>query len=471
MKKLKKHLCFYLILLLCQSVNAQTWSSVGSGLHNGGTIYSMCEYNGELYVGGTFDSIGGLNTHTIARWNGSAWDSVPGAYLLTRYNQLPFQEFFIHDMVVYNGELIVGGIIWENGNQWAGIAKWDGNSWSYLGSGTDGKAYDVGVYNGELYATGSFSTAGGISTRSIARWDGVSWDNVGGPGINTNPGGIGNELQVYNGELYLAGSFNWISGLSANYIARWDGLGWDSVGTSNPLGGHVNLGVYNNKLYATGNINTNNFTTSIARWDNMVWDTIGSGLNQSGASITTEYNNELYVAGGFDTAGSIQALGIARWNEVQWDSVGSGLNLYQVNIDTLITPIGDTLFLYNEAIYTMCVYDNELYVGGLFSQAGGIIANSIAKWHIIGVSNEELESKSQILFYPNPFNTQAYLKTEIPFNDAEITIRNMVGRIIVQFENVFGSQFEIKNENFSAGIYICTVSQQDKIWIKKIVIE
>ncbi len=52
------------------------------------------------------------------------------------------------------------------------IAKWDGSSWSGLGSGVDGSvsalAYDGFGY---LYAGGSFSTAGGKSSPYIARCD------------------------------------------------------------------------------------------------------------------------------------------------------------------------------------------------------------------------------------------------------------------------------------------------------------
>jgi len=48
--------------------------------------------------------------------------------------------------------------------------------WSAVGGGTNGDVYSLAVYNGELYAGGTFNMAGGISANYIARWNGTSWD-------------------------------------------------------------------------------------------------------------------------------------------------------------------------------------------------------------------------------------------------------------------------------------------------------
>jgi len=61
------------------------------------------------------------------------------------------------------------------------IARWDGSSWSALGSGIG----DPNSYNqisalavsdtGELFAGGSFSKAGGVNVNNLAKWDGHNW--------------------------------------------------------------------------------------------------------------------------------------------------------------------------------------------------------------------------------------------------------------------------------------------------------
>jgi len=63
------------------------------------------------------------------------------------------------------------------------IAKWDGTSWSALGSDFDESVAALTVFDDgtgpALFAGGSFSTAGGLSVENIAKWDGSSWSALG----------------------------------------------------------------------------------------------------------------------------------------------------------------------------------------------------------------------------------------------------------------------------------------------------
>ena len=63
---------------------------------------------------------------------------------------------------------------------------------------------DQGVYNGELYAGGNLTTAGGVSANYIAKWNGTSWQPVGG-GMGSY--GYVYALCVYSSELYAGGYF------------------------------------------------------------------------------------------------------------------------------------------------------------------------------------------------------------------------------------------------------------------------
>ncbi len=50
------------------------------------------------------------------------------------------------------------------------IARWDGASWSALGSGTNSTVFALTVGDGELYAGGQFSTAGGKPSSAFGRY-------------------------------------------------------------------------------------------------------------------------------------------------------------------------------------------------------------------------------------------------------------------------------------------------------------
>ena len=50
-----------------------------------------------------------------------------------------------------------------------GVAKWDGNSWSALGSGMNNGVSALAVSGSDLYAGGSFMTAGGEFSPYLAR--------------------------------------------------------------------------------------------------------------------------------------------------------------------------------------------------------------------------------------------------------------------------------------------------------------
>jgi hypothetical protein len=54
------------------------------------------------------------------------------------------------------------------------IAKWNGSSWSPVGSRVNTYVYSLAVSGSDLYAGGFFSMAGGVSAYGIAKWDGSS---------------------------------------------------------------------------------------------------------------------------------------------------------------------------------------------------------------------------------------------------------------------------------------------------------
>lgn len=245
-----------------------------------------------------------------------------------------------------------------------------GHSQDWWHSVSTGIVGDYGVlaeasYNGELYVGGWYYLSGGVATNNISRWNGSGWDSV-GSGIT---GGASNVdvLCVYNGKLYAGGQFFAAGDLATNNIASWDGSHWDTLGSGLKYCGGDGLGwadamaVYNGKLYVggafchAGGIAANN----IACWDGTQWDSVSSGINDSVYALAV-YNGNLYAAGQFTRAGNQTVNNIAYWDGTKWNACGTGTN---------------------EPVLALSTYNNALYAGGAFTSAGGNSANYIARWN------------------------------------------------------------------------------------------
>ena len=84
----------------------------------------------------------------------------------------------VHALAINSsGNLYAGGKFYNPPGAWTvnRIAKWNGTSWSALGSGMN-KYVNALVFDSasNLYAGGDFTTAGGVSANRIARWNDTS---------------------------------------------------------------------------------------------------------------------------------------------------------------------------------------------------------------------------------------------------------------------------------------------------------
>ena len=181
-------------------------------------------------------------------------------------------------------------------------------------------------------------------------------------------GGMGVTSMIeFQGELYVGGQFTIPSDNSSTIssLARWNGRRWASVGV--PIwrwSGRLvqDMIVHNGQLYVTGSFYPDG-SSEIARWDGTQWHDVGT---PNGDVYDIEsYNGELYVAGRFSSFSnnSVSVNSIARWDGAEWHDVGGGV-------------IGN-----DAQIYTLTVGNNDLYVGGYFTQAGSINAKNIARWN------------------------------------------------------------------------------------------
>ena len=345
------------------------WISMG-GISGTNSVFYTAVYAaavdsaGNVYVGGTFTAAGDTFVNYIAKWDGSSWSAL-GSGMNSEVLALA-----VSGTNVYAGGLFTNA----GGNPANNIAQWNGSSWSALGSGVNGIVSALAVSGGTLYAGGGFTTAGGVVVNSISKWNGSSWSAL-GSGIG---GGV-YALAVSGSTLYVGGNFTTAGGIPANNIAQWNGSSWSALG-SGISGGHddgqggidppyVNaLAVSGGTLYvggffaAAGDIVANN----IVQWNGSSWSALGSGMGGEVLALAVS-GGTLYVGGFFASVGDIVANSIVQWNGSSWSALGSGIS----GGNNEFGPIVNALAVSGTG--------SDLYVGGDFYYAGGKVSAYVAR--------------------------------------------------------------------------------------------
>lgn len=344
-------------------MNSASWSNLGDGLNNTGWQIAVAE--GIVYVGGFFTTAGKGSAYGVASWDGTQWSalstsggngSVGGA---------------VQAIAVRGDSVFVGGDFRTAGSSPAlNIAVWDKSTgqWSALDNtptfeGVDGPVYTIlPVASGDVYIGGSFSHAGNKSANNIVKWN----PSTGWSAIGTGTDGTVQGMTLVASNLYVCGSFTHAGGNPANYVAQWNGTSWSSLGSG--LSGSASaIALAGGKIYVGGSFGSagGNPVNHIASWDGSNWTALGSGPGVGDAvyAIAVCGDTSLYVGGSFTTAGSTPTSGIVKYSIAgdSWSALSGGLN----SVLMAIAIRGDTVF-----------------AGGYFTTAGLLTANSIATWNI-----------------------------------------------------------------------------------------
>jgi len=318
-------------------------------------------------------------------------------------------------------------------------------NWTAFATGPNNTVNALAVDNaGNLYAGGAFTQAGGLTVNRIAKWDGASWSAV---GTGTGASSVVRALIFDSaGNLYMGGDFATVDGVTVNFIAKWNGTSWSALCDPGPVCG-VSRGTVrglavdsSNNLYVAGDFTSAGACSSgcagIAKWDPTAnggaggWSSVGGGTNTGCTIYDVEFDpvgNNLYIAGSNDFTRTdpggvnLAVSRVAQWNFASstWSALGGGAssNAYGWAIDSkgnAYLAFGGS-YVYNTGPVTLTVnrvakwdptagawsalcngsncglsggtgravvVDNadNLYIISSNTYAGGVTVNYIAKW-------------------------------------------------------------------------------------------
>ena len=328
-------------------------------------IEAMAVHDGLLYVGGAFQSANGTFgsiSDYVASWDGSTWSTVGAGF-----------DNVVYSLHEYQGDLYAGGDFYQSGDSIVRmVGRWDGAQWRSTSTGmtNNGRVAAMKEFQGVLYAAGNFHN-NTLDTYCIARWDGTSWSTLGGAGIE-----IGlYALEIYDEQLVVVGvDYHEASGMPVNGLASWDGAAWSTFDAYDDAQEQLGLAaaIYHGDLYVGGDFPTIGGLPikGITRYDGAQWQPVGSGLDSTGINTDTliwspgdtlfiqaphrvnammEYQGDLYVGGRFNMIGGVEAHDIAKWNlpvGLGADPLGIAVRLYPnpaTNALNLEVPPGSVL--------------------------------------------------------------------------------------------------------------------------------
>ena len=206
------------------NLNTSAWENIQPGQQGlGNEVYTFKQIQNGTYIGGRFQTLitdPTIFLNYVAFFSGSQISPLGEGIYYSDDNIVKSIEVDSSEVVYVGGKFQATGNNNTFGNTFNNIGKYNGVSWSSLGTGLNGLVNCIKIApNGDLYVTGEFTATGDglIQLNYIARWRGNTWSPVGG-GLNAK----GNYICFDNqGGLYVGGEFTMAGNVNCNCIAKF----------------------------------------------------------------------------------------------------------------------------------------------------------------------------------------------------------------------------------------------------------
>lgn len=379
--------------------DGSSWHALGSGLatwQNSPIPLALASDGSSLFVGGQFDSAGGLPTGGFARWDGSSWSAIRGTS----------PSITITTFTTAAPGLLVGGWWRDDAGLMRFSGTWDGVTFTSDPKGPDDMVNAIVVAADRTYYVGPFRTVRGRPALRVVSRTGEAWSPLvrwhapmhGLDGYVTGFARLGSWI-VAAGEFQTAADdTGWIEtpGVAAYHDGLWHPMG--SLANSN----HTQFVWLDSRLYATDGDH------GAAWWSGTDW--VPTGHIIGAATSLTAYRNALWC-GGACTGACGQYTGLWRLADTNWVAVPRpvGITPDVATVSAMSTVDEHLLVAWAEGsdywqpstriaswegttwtllpgvfaggrILTMCSFQGRLCVGGDFTSVDGAQAAGFAEF-------------------------------------------------------------------------------------------
>ncbi len=413
--------------------NGETWATPPGGPSNG-IAFELEAAGNVLLVGGSFTSIGGVDSRLVASYDGRGWKALD----LDIEPATAVYALALGD----DGLVYAGGSFGKFEAGSGALARREGDGWTMLGGGVafyalPGVVSDMLSIDGSLVVTGCFTTVGGpqggpdsVEARSVARWDGDAW-------VSLNDGTLpiftpwheefvcGDEapfalwdasfqtLAADGERILLGGNFPGVDGVQSQSVIAREGDQWVAQGAAGlGLGGTVErvaAGGPECTVHALGRFSHASgeaVSASLLRFDGDRWvpEAERLSLDYYCPSLAVSDGGEVVTGciapppeGGEGGGGAILRLGDGGWERIAAaDSLGP---VFAVDFDDrgrlwvggvadtgyVARLDGDDLEVIEDGFDLAVVYmdvagDDDVLVAGDFTFVDDLPAQRIARW-------------------------------------------------------------------------------------------